>query len=125
VADGTTWDTWSFPLSGGRPELLQRDAAFPTQDGSRLVFVKPFTYTLAGERLLMREPDGDVVTLAQATTGIKQPTVSPDGTRVAYVDGRSIQIVDIEGGDPEEVATGTHVQWWDDTTLLVSDSALS
>ena len=47
--------------------------------------------------------------------------MSPDGTRIAYVDGGAIYVVDVDTGQSFEVANrGSGVEWLDDDTLVVS-----
>ena len=56
---------------------------------------------------------------AQAVIG--RPTVSPDGTRLAYPDGGQMWVVDLATGESSEVAdSGYTVDWLDDDTLIVS-----
>jgi dipeptidyl aminopeptidase/acylaminoacyl peptidase len=44
---------------------------------------------------------------------------SPDGTRLAYVQGGRISVVDARGGVPRQVCEGSSPIWLDDTRLVV------
>jgi hypothetical protein len=50
------------------------------------------------------------------------PSVSPDGTRIAYPDGDMIFVVDVDTGESSEVVGGIDVDWLDDDTLIVVDA---
>jgi hypothetical protein len=48
-----------------------------------------------------------------------QPRLSPDETRIAYVDTDSVRIVDLETGEVTPTTEGASVDWLDDERLLV------
>jgi hypothetical protein len=64
-------------------------------------------------------PDG-FRTLVEASLGIFEPKMSPDGSRIAYQDGDSIYVVDVSTGESSEVAEGRMAAWLDDDTLIVA-----
>jgi Tol biopolymer transport system component len=117
---GTKWDLWSVPVTGGEPTLLVRNAAQPTTfDGPTYAFVRPMPDSFDGSRLVIATPDG-FRTLVEASFGIFEPKMSPDGSRVAYQDGGSIYVVDVSTGEFSEVADGRMAAWLDDDTLIVA-----
>ena len=119
----TLWDIWSVPVTGGEPALLLEDAALAT-------------YLPTGEIVYVRTADGnvpDALMIADPATGTRRalvarpvtasfmPSVSPDGTRVAYPDGDTIFVVDVATGKTSEVVGGIDVDWLDNDTLIVID----
>jgi Tol biopolymer transport system component len=105
---GTKWNLWSVPVTGGEPTLLVRNAAQATTfDGPIYAFVRPMDDTFDGSRLVIATPDG-FRTLVEASFGIFEPKMSPDGSRIAYADGGSIYVVDVSTGESSEVAVGAH-----------------
>ncbi|MFC6287006.1 TolB family protein [Nocardioides sp. GCM10027113] len=118
----TKWDAWTVAAEGGEPRLLQRNATYPQRfpDGERLLVVEPYEGGFAGPRLDVVDPDGTRSTLARDERGIRDPAVSPDGSRVAFVAGDEVHLVDIANSVVETVGPGNTVTWVDDTTLLIS-----
>jgi basic membrane protein A and related proteins len=129
AGDDSPFDVWSVPVTGGRPELVVADAAFPVPlaDGSIAVVAglrglfdhRPQTISVVDER-------GEIRELMSTDGGVWQPRGSPDGTRLAFVeedpegDGGRIRIVDVATGETSIVAKGDVVDWVDDDTLLVA-----
>jgi Tol biopolymer transport system component len=116
------FDVWSVPVTGGDPELLVEDAAWPRYlpDG-RLVYVASPRTMHDGETLVIAAADGSTRTLAEAAGGIRRVNVSPGGARVAYVAGEpdddQAYVVALETGAASMLeAEG---EWVDDHTLLV------
>jgi tricorn protease-like protein len=56
----------------------------------------------------------------EASLGIFEPKMSPDGSKIAYQDGDSIYVVDVSTGESSEVALGRMAAWLDDDTLIVA-----
>ena len=119
--DGMTkWDLWSVPVIGGKPTLLVRNAAqATTSDGPIWAFVRPKDEFFDGTRLVIATPDG-FRPLVEASLGIFEPKMSPDGSKIAYQDGDSIYVVDVSTGESSEVALGRMAAWLDDDTLIVA-----
>jgi Tol biopolymer transport system component len=125
----TKWDVWSVPVTGGDPTLVLRDAAFAMDvpaggpEGSTIAFLQPRPNIPTGERVMLGRPIGDSEfreTLVEAKDEIYWPTVSPDGTRIAYQDGGySIYVVEIETGEASTVARAGAAEWLDNDTLIV------
>jgi Tol biopolymer transport system component len=63
------------------------------------------------------DAQGSRRTLVEANGSIWLPTMSPDGTRIAYQDGGSIYVVD--------VSTGESSRWWMGTLLSGSTTTRS
>ena len=123
-AETTRWDVWSVPATGGKSTLLLRDASFPMffPDGRRIAFVVPSPSDFSGHRIEIASADGrgSRRTLVRADGAIWFPTMSPDGTRIAYAEGGSIHVVDVSTGESTNVAEGSSAEWLDDRTLIVS-----
>ena len=121
----TAWDAWSVPVTGGEPTLLLEDAFFPISfpDGEEIAFVTP-TENFEGDTISIANADGSgspQVLVEPKQSIFFSPTMSPDGTRIAYVDGGAIYVVDVDTGQSFEVADrGGTVEWLDDDTLVVN-----
>jgi len=122
---GTTkWDVWSVPVTGGEPTLVLRNAAFPMYfpDGKEVAFVVPTSSNFAGYSIGTARAGGEGSrrTLVESENTVWLPTMSPDGTGIAYRDGSSIYVVDVPTGESSKVADGETAAWLDDDTLLVN-----
>jgi Tol biopolymer transport system component len=120
AGSGTT-DVWSVPATGGDPELLIENAAFPRYlpDGS-VIYVsdEPF-----GTELWITDPEGSSRMVVEAPGGIEQPAPSPDGSRVAYKTSDGIHIVEVRSGEAFKIDlthNANRWEWADDHTLLIS-----
>jgi dipeptidyl aminopeptidase/acylaminoacyl peptidase len=125
----TKFDVWSVPVTGGEPALVLRNALFPmvlpAGEGGRddrIAFVKPSGFDLSGDRISIADAEGSRRTLVEANVAIGFPTMSPDGSGIAYQDGGSIYVVDVSTGESSKVADGYYdnVSWLDDDTLIVT-----
>ena len=117
----TTWDVWSVPATGGQPTRVLEDAAFASYfPNGDIVFVSGMTSGFAGSGLSIADPDGTRRVLVEANDEIFWPTISPDGSKVAYTDGPSIFVVDVATGSTDEVTTGGSAKWLDDDTLIIA-----
>jgi Tol biopolymer transport system component len=120
----TKFDVWSVPVTGGEPTLVLRNALFPMvlPDGEGIAFVKPSGVDLSGGRISIADAQGSRRTLVKANVAIVFPTMSPDGSRIAYSDGGSIYVVDVATGESSKVADGDYdnAEWLDDDTLIVA-----
>jgi Tol biopolymer transport system component len=118
------FDVWSVPVTGGDPELLVEDAAWPRYlpDGG-LVYVASPRAMPDGETLVLAAADGSTRTLAEAPGGIRRVNVSPGGARVAYVGGEGddehAYVVAVESGAASMLQV--EGEWVNDHTLLVHD----
>jgi len=122
----TKFDVWSVPVTSGEPTLVLRNAFFPMvlPDGEEIAFVTPSGVDLSGDRIAITTADGrgSRRTLVDANVAIEVPTMSPDGSRVAYSDGGSIYVVDVATGESSKVADGNYFNaaWLDNDTLIVA-----
>jgi Tol biopolymer transport system component len=125
----SVFDVWSVPVTGGRPELIAEDAAFPVAlaDGSiAVVSGMRALFDEAESTISIVEPGGGMRELISVEGEVWQPRASPDGSRLAFVEddpegiGRRIRIVDIASGETSIVAEGDQVDWLDDDTLVVA-----
>jgi Tol biopolymer transport system component len=122
-SETTKWDAWSVPVTGGEPTLVLRNAAFPLYlpDGKEIAFVVPTTSNFEGQSIARSaDGQGSPRTLVEANSSIWLPTMSPDGSRIAYQDGASIYVVDVSTGESSRVADGDTADWVDDDTLIVT-----
>jgi Tol biopolymer transport system component len=120
----TKFDVWSVPVTGGEPTLVFRNALFPMvlPDGEGIAFVKPSGVDLSGDRISIADAEGSRRTLVEANVAIEFPTMSPDGSRIAYQDGGSIYVVDVAAGESSKVADGIYFRasWLDNDTLIAA-----
>jgi Tol biopolymer transport system component len=122
-SETTKWDVWSVPVTGGDPTLVLRDASFPMSfpDGKQIAFVEPWTNNFAGRSIVIADAEGSRRTLVEANDHIWWPTMSPDGSKIAYMDDDgSIYVVDVSTGESTEVADGNLAEWLDNDTLIVA-----
>ena len=67
-----------------------------------------------GSAVAIVDQNGSRRTLATAKTRISWVRSSPDGSRLAYVDGGSTWVIDLDTGAQRMVADGAATQWLDD-----------
>lgn len=124
----TKFDVWSVPVSGGKRTLLLRDASFavPFPDGEKIAFV-PDASDFSGRSIAIADSHGHRRTLVEAKEAIWAPAISPDGTRIAYVDGfsawlipNSLYVVEVSTGEATSVAEAHAAVWLDNDTLIVT-----
>lgn len=115
------WHVASVPVTGGKPEILVRNAGFPdvSPDGANI------TYT-GGDwtGVWVSNADGsDPRRLVEGT--FAQPRWSPDGTKIAVSDvaNDDTLVVDVRTGEATTVfAVARTPEWVDDDTLIWSNS---
>jgi serine/threonine-protein kinase len=103
---------------------LMRGRVTPSPDGSALVFIGPVPGgpTLA-QQLWLKARDGIVATPLPGTLGAGNPTFSPDGQWVAFVQGTQVWKLAVSGGSPTAVADSVApgrpgLAWLDDGTIV-------
>jgi Tol biopolymer transport system component len=123
-SETTKWDGWSVPVTGGEPTLVLRNAAFPMYfpNEKEIAFVVPTTSNFEGKAVAIASADGQDSrrTLIEANGLIWLPTMSPDGSGIAYQDGGAIYVVEVSTGESSEVADGDTAAWLDSDTLIVT-----
>ena len=134
----TKWDVWSVPVTGGESTLVLRNASFPMLNGDpilpngvRIAYVSPWPNDFAGQSIMAARPLpppklSDVrQKLVEANDSIAFPTLSPDGSRIAYQDADSIYVFEfgsggLGNGKSSKVADGYSAEWLDNDTLIVA-----
>jgi basic membrane lipoprotein Med (substrate-binding protein (PBP1-ABC) superfamily)/DNA-binding SARP family transcriptional activator len=129
AGDDSPFDVWSVSVAGGQPELVVRDAAFPLPlaDGSiAVVSGLRGLFDQEGRTISIVDAQGEIRKLIPTESAVWQPRLSPDGTRLAFVeddpegDGGRIRVVDIATGESSIATRGDVVDWLDDDTLVVA-----
>jgi Tol biopolymer transport system component len=87
-------------------------------DGS-LAYVDPSPGDWSSDNLLVADGSGPGRVVARGDE-IVFPRWSPDGTRIAYVDGGGVYVLDVATGEASHVANGGSGEWFDEDTLVIS-----
>ena len=120
---GNSWDLWTAPIAGGKATVLRKDAGFAQYGpaGSIAFFDHPTSFE--AHAIWIMDGDGSHARpLVEGGLYSGRPLFSPDGTRVAYADNESVDVVDVASGEVTEAGASTHHSdpaWYDDGTLLV------
>jgi basic membrane lipoprotein Med (substrate-binding protein (PBP1-ABC) superfamily)/DNA-binding SARP family transcriptional activator/Tol biopolymer transport system component len=129
ATDESPVDVWSVPVTGGDPELVASDAAFPVPLADGSIAVVSGLRGLEGQQtptISVVDARGGVTELGTMESVVSQPRLSPDGTRLAFVEddpeghGGRIRVVDIATGESSIATRGDVVDWLDDDTLVVA-----
>ncbi len=125
----SAFDVWSVPVTGGEPELVVRDAAFPVPlDDGTLAVVSGLRglFTQQTPTISIVDRGTKVRELMTAESWVWQPRRSPDGSRLAFAEGDPereggrIRVVDVASGKHSIVGRGDVLDWVDDETLVVA-----
>jgi basic membrane lipoprotein Med (substrate-binding protein (PBP1-ABC) superfamily)/DNA-binding SARP family transcriptional activator len=127
ATEDSPFDVWSVPVTGGDPELVARDAALPVSLADGSVAVVSGLRGLFGRQtptISIIDTRGRMTELVTAESSVWRPRLSPDGTRLAFVEGDPtdsgrVRLLDIATGDSTIVGPGDQVDWLDDDTLMV------
>jgi serine/threonine-protein kinase len=91
--------------------------------GDRVAYVSQGT---AGAHLMIRRT-GELIARELTAAVVTQPTFSPDGRWIAYVDGTQIQKVSVDGGSSQSLASGLGnirgLSWTVRDTILIGSDA--
>ncbi|MFG2193630.1 amidohydrolase family protein [Streptomyces sp. NPDC048639] len=103
------YDLWSIGADGSGLRRLTDGAGYDQEpryspDGSAIAFASDRGN--AGRIWLLDTATGALRALTDGDRAVSMPTWSPDGGRVAYVDGGTIEAVDIRSGARERLLTG-------------------
>jgi len=119
------WELWTFPVAGGPPYILKEYAGWGALGGTgdrSLAYVTSISpKTFHGGQLMVGNPraSGGPRAIRLAQGSIVDPEWSPDGTRIAYQNGKWIDVVDVATGEVTQVVQGGNPEWFDDHTLTV------
>jgi serine/threonine-protein kinase len=127
---GAVGRTDPLAATGGRPWLATLafpDSAPPvgtfalSPDGARMVYVARGPH---GTQLWVRDADALDPHPLPGTDSASHPAISPDGSQVAFLAGRSLRVVSPAGGPVTTVTdtlpTFSLIEWSDDSHLFVS-----
>jgi Tol biopolymer transport system component len=122
ASDPEGWDLWSVPVTGGKATLVVRDASMGaySPDGRSLAYVDPSPGDWSSNVLLIADENGGNPRVLVHGSAIAFPKWSPDGTRIAYVDGNGVYVVVVATGETSRVARGDFPEWFDNDTLIIS-----
>ena len=118
----TVWDLWSAPVAGGKPTMVQANAGWGASgSGGWLAYLSPVDpRTFTGDSLMVHQAGGAPATVLVRGKGMQWLRFSPDGTRVAYIKGNDVYVVDVPGGTVKRIAAGGTPSWVDDHTLVIA-----
>jgi Tol biopolymer transport system component len=115
------WDLWSAPIAGGKPTLVQRNAAWGdySPNGRWLAYLSPITRDFTGTALWITNSHGGTPRALLRGGNLRWLRWSPDGTRIAYTDGSAIYTVDAATGTTKMVVgLGDQPEWLNNHTLI-------
>jgi dipeptidyl aminopeptidase/acylaminoacyl peptidase len=115
-------DLWQIPAVGGHPTIFLEDIGFATypSDGRTIAYVKDVFWQEGHgggvyPEIWLANANGDNAHLLVRGS---DPRWSPDGTRIAYVQG-GVRLVDVATSAVTEIAHGSLGDWLDNHTLIV------
>jgi len=115
------WDLWSVPVAGGKQTLVKRDAGWGgySPDGKSLAYLSPVNADFSGGNLWITSVHGGTPRAMVPVGHLIWLRWSPDGTRISYVDGKFVYVLNVATGSTTRVAEGNTAEWFDDNTLIV------
>src|SRR5262249_12292872 len=120
----TVWNLWTVPITGGHASIVQPNAGWGALRGTgvaNLAYVTPVSPRTFHEAKLMLGSNGrrsDKPRLL-ATGSMVALQWSPDGSRIAYMQGGWVDVVDVSTGVVTQVVHGSNPEWFDDHTLIL------
>lgn len=119
--ENVRYDLWISPLAGGEPTMLRRDAGYAqfAADGSIVFLDHAVPYQ--GDEIWVMEGDGDEARMLVSDSALTWPQVSPDGTRVVYVNEGQVEIADIATGDVTAMSADSEeaAAWFGNDRLII------
>jgi hypothetical protein len=83
------------------------------KDGSLYVHAVPFNAVLAGGGIYKIDPAFTTITRVDQNLNLPtQPTVSPDGTTIAFILGNHLWTMGIDGSNPKRLTTSDGTESW-------------
>jgi Tol biopolymer transport system component len=118
------WDLWSAPIAGGKPTLVQRNAAWGgySPDGKSLAYLSPIRRNFTGAGLWVSSVNGGTPRALLHGGSLMWLRWSPDGRRIAYSNGSAVYVVDPDTGTIRKVGDGDQPEWLNDHTLILGSS---
>jgi len=120
-----SWSLWSVPASGGKPRLVLRDAIGGrlSPDGRTIVYFKykPSPGDLFFGDMWLAHADGTDARRLAARGSVFSARWAPDGTKIAYRQGRGAYVFDVTTGEFSRVlkVTDKFPEWVDDHTWII------
>jgi WD40-like Beta Propeller Repeat len=118
------WDLWTAPIAGGQATLLRKDAGFAAYapDGSIVFLDHPFDFV--SKQIWMMDGNGSNARPLVKGGTFSWPSVSPDGTMVAYGNEGKAEVVDIASGDVTPLDVVSEAPAWDGNDTLIVDARI-
>jgi WD40 repeat protein len=121
------WDLWAVPVSGGKPQLVEKNAGWGAVYGlnDQFAYASPVSAATfnGGALYLEPHPYNSPSGLGKriASGPIIKVVWSPDGTRVAYTSGDYVHVLNVQSGSDTTVVKGDNAEWLDDNTLVIGN----
>jgi hypothetical protein len=121
------WDLWAAPVSGGRPQLVKKNAGWGAVYGllDQFAYASPVSASTFNGGALYVEPHPYNSPSGLGKRIASGPVIkvvwSPDGTRVAYTSGDYVHVLNVKSGADTTVVKGDNAEWLNDTTLVIGN----
>lgn len=116
------WDLWTASLASGKPTRLRKDAGFAAYapDGSIVFLDHPSDFVAT--QIWVMNGDGSNARHLVTRGTFSYPSVSPDGSMVAYGNEGKAEVVDVATGAVTPFDVFSEAPTWDgNDTLIVDD----
>ena len=122
----TGLDLWSVPATGGEPFLVQKDAAYgvASPNGTEIAFVRGVSSYTGSQISMATFGSADPPRTLVEGPDLGWPRVSPDGSKIVYIDSGKVFVMDLSSEQGTRVGDLTVNQfgvadWFDDHTLII------